>query len=78
MVESTQCLLKFVIFQASLTTIYISETSVYSPGMGVGASKGKDIGKYTDGFSSYVHMAQDSVTLFPSLSSAKLKDTAGS
>jgi hypothetical protein len=65
MVESTQCLLKFVIFQASLTAIYISETAVYSPGMGLGASKGKDIGKYTDGFSSYVHMAQDSVTLFP-------------
>lgn len=36
------------------------ETAVYSPGMGLGASKGKDIGKYTDGFSSYVHMAQDS------------------
>jgi hypothetical protein len=36
------------------------ETAVYSPGMGLGASKGRDIGKYTDGFSSYFHMAQDS------------------
>uniref|UniRef100_A0A8H8CMT6 G-patch domain-containing protein n=1 Tax=Psilocybe cubensis TaxID=181762 RepID=A0A8H8CMT6_PSICU len=37
------------------------ETSVYTPGVGLGASKGKDIGKYTEGFTSYVHMAQDSV-----------------
>ncbi|PPQ89061.1 hypothetical protein CVT25_006433 [Psilocybe cyanescens] len=37
-----------------------SETAVYSPGVGLGASKAKDIGKYTEGFTSYVHMAQDS------------------
>jgi len=67
MVGLTQCLLKSIIFQADLTIFYISETAVYSPGMGLGASKGKDIGKYTDGFSSYVHMAQDSVPFFPSL-----------
>ncbi|KDR73429.1 hypothetical protein GALMADRAFT_124505 [Galerina marginata CBS 339.88] len=36
------------------------ETAVYTPGVGLGASKAKDIGKYTEGLSSYVHMAQDS------------------
>ncbi|PPQ66853.1 hypothetical protein CVT26_009632 [Gymnopilus dilepis] len=35
------------------------ETAVYAPGAGLGASKGKDLGKYAEGFSSYVHMAQD-------------------
>ncbi|KAF8964646.1 hypothetical protein BDZ97DRAFT_1814865 [Flammula alnicola] len=36
------------------------ETAVYAPGVGLGASKGKDLGKYAEGFTSYVHMAQDS------------------
>ncbi|KAF9476607.1 hypothetical protein BDN70DRAFT_882223 [Pholiota conissans] len=36
------------------------ETAVYAPGVGLGASKGKDLGKYAEGFGSYVHMAQDS------------------
>jgi len=55
----------FIIWPANLlTAASISETAVYSPGMGLGASKGRDIGKYTDGFSSYVHMAQDSVGSF--------------
>ncbi|KAF8163019.1 hypothetical protein B0H34DRAFT_693746 [Crassisporium funariophilum] len=35
------------------------ETAIYAQGAGLGASKGRDIGKYTEGFSSYVHMAQD-------------------
>jgi len=41
---------------------FSSETAVYAPGAGLGASKGKDVGKYAEGFSSYVHMAQDSVS----------------
>ncbi|CAA7270148.1 unnamed protein product [Cyclocybe aegerita] len=35
------------------------QTAVFTPGAGLGASKGKDIGKYTEGFTNYVHMAQD-------------------
>ncbi|RDB23995.1 RNA-binding protein 5-A [Hypsizygus marmoreus] len=35
------------------------QTSIYAQGVGLGASKGKDIGKYTEGYSGYVHMAQD-------------------
>ncbi|KAJ7285587.1 hypothetical protein C8J57DRAFT_1285256 [Mycena rebaudengoi] len=34
-------------------------TAVYAQGVGLGASKGKDIAKYTEGASSYVHLAQD-------------------
>ncbi|KAF8633727.1 hypothetical protein AX17_004384 [Amanita inopinata Kibby_2008] len=35
------------------------QTAIYAQGVGLGASKGKDIGKYTEGYSGYVHMAQD-------------------
>ncbi|KAF9036778.1 hypothetical protein BJ165DRAFT_1505888 [Panaeolus papilionaceus] len=35
------------------------ETAVYAQGVGLGASKGKDIGKYTEGLTSYVGMAQN-------------------
>ncbi|TFK26403.1 hypothetical protein FA15DRAFT_755080 [Coprinopsis marcescibilis] len=36
------------------------ETAVYAQGVGLGASKGKDIGKYTEGYSGYIQMAQES------------------
>ncbi|TCD59819.1 hypothetical protein EIP91_011398 [Steccherinum ochraceum] len=35
------------------------QTAIYATGVGLGASKGKEIGKYADGYSGYVHMAQD-------------------
>ncbi|KAI0811192.1 hypothetical protein BC629DRAFT_1479565 [Irpex lacteus] len=38
------------------------QTAIYAAGVGLGASKGKEIGKYTEGYSGYVHMAQDSVS----------------
>ena len=38
------------------------QTSVYAAGAGLGASKGKDITKYTEGYTGYVHMAQDAVS----------------
>ncbi|KAJ7172735.1 hypothetical protein C8R46DRAFT_1190468 [Mycena filopes] len=34
-------------------------TAVYAQGVGLGASKGKDIAKYTEGATSYVHLAKD-------------------
>ncbi|KIY51131.1 hypothetical protein FISHEDRAFT_38467, partial [Fistulina hepatica ATCC 64428] len=40
------------------------QTAVYAQGVGLGASKGKEIGKYTEGYSGYVHMAQDSVSCY--------------
>ncbi|KAI0340191.1 hypothetical protein BDW22DRAFT_1414817 [Trametopsis cervina] len=36
------------------------QTAIYAAGVGLGASKGKELGKYTEGYSGYVHMAQDS------------------
>ncbi|KAG6879955.1 hypothetical protein C0992_008889 [Termitomyces sp. T32_za158] len=39
-----------------------SQTAIYAQGAGLGASKGKEIGKYADGYSGYVHMAQDAVS----------------
>ncbi|THH32967.1 hypothetical protein EUX98_g1229 [Antrodiella citrinella] len=36
------------------------QTAIYAQGAGLGASKGKEIGKYTEGYTGYVHMAQDS------------------
>jgi len=34
-------------------------TAIYAQGVGLGASKGREIGKYAEGYSGYVHMAQD-------------------
>ncbi|KAJ6546426.1 hypothetical protein DFH09DRAFT_1320987 [Mycena vulgaris] len=34
-------------------------TAVYAQGVGLGASKGKDIAKYTEGSTNYVHLAKD-------------------
>lgn len=39
-----------------------SHTAIYAQGVGLGASKGKEIGKYAEGYSGYVHMAQDAVS----------------
>jgi len=35
------------------------QTNIYAQGVGLGASKGRELGKYTDGYAGYVHMAQD-------------------
>ena len=44
------------------THLSFSETAIYAQGVGLGASKGKELGKYTEGFSNYVHMVQDAVS----------------
>jgi RNA-binding protein 5/10 len=35
------------------------QTAIFAQGVGLGASKGKEIGKYADGYLGYVQMAQD-------------------
>ena len=45
-----------------MLTVACSQTAIYAQGVGLGASKGKDIGKYAEGYSGYVSMAQDSVS----------------
>ncbi|KAG9318373.1 hypothetical protein JVU11DRAFT_463 [Chiua virens] len=37
----------------------ITQTAIYAQGVGLGASKAKELGKYAEGYSGYVHMAQD-------------------
>ena len=50
-----------------------SQTAIYAQGVGLGASKGKEIGKYADGYTGYVHMAQDAVSVLSSGSSKSRK-----
>lgn len=45
-----------------MTDVKCSSTAIYAAGVGLGASKGKELGKYTDGYSGYVHMVQDAVS----------------
>lgn len=35
------------------------QTAIYAQGVGLGASKGKEIGKYAEGYTGYLNMAQD-------------------
>jgi len=35
------------------------QTAIYAQGVGLGASKSKEIGKYAEGYTGYVTMAQD-------------------
>lgn len=41
--------------------ICVSQTAIYAQGVGLGASKGKEVGKYADGYKGYLNMAQDAV-----------------
>jgi hypothetical protein len=43
-------------------TVFDSQTAIYSQGVGLGASKGRELGKYTEGYSGYVNMVQDAVS----------------
>jgi RNA-binding protein 5/10 len=36
------------------------QTAIYATGVGLGASKGKEVGKYQEGYAGYVNMAKDS------------------
>ena len=41
------------------------QTAMYAQGVGLGASKGKDISKITEGYGGYVQMAQEAVSATP-------------
>jgi hypothetical protein len=47
-------------------TCYSSQTNIYAQGVGPGASKGREPGKYAaaDSYTGYVHMAEDAVSVF--------------
>ena len=39
-----------------------SQTAIYAQGVGLGASKGKEVGKYAEGYTGYVQQAQEAVS----------------
>ena len=46
-----------------LKAIFVcSQTAIYATGVGLGASKGKEVGKYQEGYAGYVNMVKDSVS----------------
>ena len=57
-------------FLFSLGNVYLlirhssnSQTNIYSSGVGLGASKGREVGKYKDDYSGYVQMTRDAISL---------------
>ncbi|OJA11824.1 hypothetical protein AZE42_07787, partial [Rhizopogon vesiculosus] len=53
-------------FEFSDTTAFacllcVRRTNIYAQGAGLGASKGRELGKYNEGYTGYVHMAQDTL-----------------
>jgi hypothetical protein len=51
-----------------------SQTAIYASGVGLGASKGKEVGKYQEGYAGYVNMAKDSVS-HSTISTTLIADT---
>jgi RNA-binding protein 5/10 len=62
-IQCMQDCLLFLSFSLAKTR-YSSQTNIYAQGVGLGASKGRELGKYADGYTGYVHMAQDAVSVF--------------
>jgi hypothetical protein len=54
------------------STPVCSQTAIYAQGVGLGASKGKEIGKYAEGYTGYVQQAQEAVSA-PLLGAAESK-----
>ena len=48
-------------------------TAIYASGAGLGSSKGREVGKYQDGYSGYVQMGKDLVSKRVLLRDSKLK-----
>ena len=61
-VALTQCNVSSKPFSAEFADLLYSQTAIYAQGVGLGASKAKEFGKYAEGYSGYVHMAQDAVS----------------
>lgn len=61
-VALTQCNISSGFFSVQSADLLYSQTAIYAQGVGLGASKAKEMGKYAEGYSGYVHMAQDAVS----------------
>ncbi|KAJ4501662.1 hypothetical protein C8R41DRAFT_976616 [Lentinula lateritia] len=57
-----------VFYLLLMTDFLLSKTAIYTEGVGLGASKGKEVGKFTDASSGYLSMAQESVSGTASIS----------
>jgi hypothetical protein len=52
-------------FDVILKASRYRQTAIYASGVGLGASKGKEVGKYQEGYTGYVNMVKDSVSHYP-------------
>ena len=48
--------------------IGVSQTAIYATGVGLGASKAKDINKFASDYTGYVNLVKDSVSIYLMLS----------
>lgn len=44
------------------TAAFYSTTAIYAEGVGLGASKGKEVGKYSAGYAGYAEAVRDAVS----------------
>ena len=68
MAELTPCKYTISVFFVRYDTegrLVYSQTAIYASGVGLGASKGKEVGKYQEGYTGYVNMVKDSVSHSP-------------
>lgn len=61
MAEKTRCKLSSFLL-VHLLIVCARVTAIYAQGVGLGASKGKEIGKFSEGYSGYVQQAQEAVS----------------
>ena len=63
MAGSNQCACTMDLRGCAADAMVSSQTAIYAQGVGLGASKGKEVGKYADGYKGYLNMAQDAVSI---------------
>jgi len=68
MVGQTPCK-SIPVFLYALSNVSCSPTAIYAQGVGLGAAKAREIGKFAEGYSGYVQQAQEAVS-----SSRKFRD----
>jgi hypothetical protein len=61
MAEKTQCKW-FLFLVVHLLIVRARVTAIYAQGVGLGATKAREIGKFSEGYSGYVQQAQEAVS----------------
>lgn len=62
MAERSLCELPLSTANLTILNLCIRLTAIYAQGVGLGAAKGKEIGKFSEGYSGYVQQAQEAVS----------------